>query len=232
MRQEVVLQSLKDITEINIDDGVTFKINGITNIRLDDQYGGFQIKIVGKFDNIKHEFNVDIATGDPIIPSEWDYSYECLLTGELLSIKAYSLESVVAEKLETVFARQIANSRSKDFYDLYVLRKLKKDEFDKCLLQRAFLESCKYRQLIIGKNEAISLLNEIGNNKQINDRWEAFTKRMKYANNLAFNDVITSILDWIMIFLIESSISGQRQIKKENYSPFKFCHFLQRIYRQ
>ena len=97
MRQEVVLQSLKDITEINIDDGVTFKINGITNIRLDDQYGGFQIKIVGKFDNIKHEFNVDIATGDPIIPSEWDYSYECLLTGELLSIKAYSLESVVAE---------------------------------------------------------------------------------------------------------------------------------------
>ena len=85
---------------------------------MDDPYGGYQIKILGKLENVKYEFGIDVATGDPIVPSEKSYDYKCLVTGDVLPIKVYSLESVIAEKLQTLLSRGISNSRSKDFYDL------------------------------------------------------------------------------------------------------------------
>ena len=131
MEKENIVKLIKNIADMDINDGVTFKVVGSSDIRLDDKYGGFQVKVVGKLDNVRYEFGIDVATGDPIVPSERNYDYKCLVTGETLPIKAYSLESVIAEKLETVLARQIANSRSKDFYDLYILRKTQLVNVDK-----------------------------------------------------------------------------------------------------
>lgn len=197
MKKESIVDLIKNIVDIDISDGVTFKIVGSSDIRLDDQYGGFQIKVVSKLDNVRYEFGIDVATGDPIVPSERNYDYKCLVTGEILPIKAYSLESVVAEKLETILARQIANSRSKDFYDLYVLRKIKLDNVDACTLRKAFKETCKYRGLAVFKDDALSLVNEIGRSKLMNGRWDSHVKRAKYAANLSFEEVINSVRDWI-----------------------------------
>lgn len=197
MEKENIVILITDIAAIDISDGVTFKVVGSNDIRPDDEYGGFQVKVVGKLDNIRYEFGIDIATGDPIVPSERNYDYKCLVTGDTLPIKVYSLESVIAEKLETILARQIANSRSKDFYDLYILRKTQLDNVDKNTLKKAFEETCRYRGFNISKEDALSLLEEIKLNTQTNNRWDSYVKRAKYAAGLRFEEVINSAIEWI-----------------------------------
>ena len=197
MEKENIVNLIKNIADMDINDGVTFKVVGSSDIRLDDQYGGFQVKVVGKLDNVRYEFGIDVATGDPIVPSERNYDYKCLVTGEILPIKAYSLESVIAEKLQTVLARQIANSRSKDFYDLYILRKTQLDNVDKNILKKALEEACRYRGFSISKENALSLLDEIKQNVQMNNRWNSYIKRAKYAAGLTFEEVINLVIEWI-----------------------------------
>lgn len=197
MEKENIVNLIKNIADIDISDGVTFKVVGSSDIRPDDQYGGFQVKVAGKLDNVRYEFGIDVATGDPIVPSERNYEYKCLVTGETLPIKAYSLESVIAEKLETVLVRQIANSRSKDFFDLYILRKTQLDNVNKDILRKAFEETCRYRGFNISKENALSLLDEIKQNIQMNNRWNSYVKRAKYATGLTFEEVINLAIEWI-----------------------------------
>ena len=197
MEKDNIVSLIQEIADIVINDGVKFEVMGSSDIRPNDQYGGFQVKVLGKLDNVRYVFSIDVATGDPIVPSERNYDYKCLVTGETLTIKAYSLESVIAEKLETVLARQIANSRSKDFYDLYILRKTQLDNIDKDVLREAFKETCKYRGFSISIDDALSLINEIGQNTQTRNRWSSYIKRAKYATGLKFEDVINHIVEWM-----------------------------------
>ncbi len=197
MEKDKIVDIIKKIISTNVDDGVWFEIINIGNIRNEDQYGGFQITILGHLDNVKCQFGIDIATGDPIIPSEKNYEYKCLVTKESLNLKVYSLESVVAEKLETILAKSIFNSRSKDYYDLYILRKTQLLNIDNQLLIKAFQETCHYRNFNISKNNALILIDEINNNQQINIRWMNYCKNVKYIENLPFKDVVASIKEWI-----------------------------------
>lgn len=197
MEKDKIVDIIKEIISTNVDDGIWFEIINIGNIRNEDQYGGFQITILGHLDNVKCQFGIDIATGDPIIPSEKNYEYKCLVTKESLNLKVYSLESVVAEKLETILAKSIFNSRSKDYYDLYILRKTQLLNIDNQLLIKAFQETCWYRNFYISKSDALILIDEINNNQQINIRWINYCKNVKYIENLPFKDVIASIKEWI-----------------------------------
>ena len=114
-----------------------------------------------------------------------------------LDLKVYSLESVVAEKLETILAKSIFNSRSKDYYDLYILRKKQLLNIDNQLLIKAFQETCWYRNFNISKNDTLILIDEIRNSQQINIRWMNYCKNVKFIENLPFKDVIASIKEWI-----------------------------------
>ena len=197
LEKEKIIKLIEDVISIDIGDNITFKVTGSTNIREDDLYGGFQIKLSAKLDNVRYQFGIDIATGDPIIPSDRNYEYKCLVTGETLTIKAYSLESVVAEKLETALSKGIANSRSKDYYDLYILRKTQLNNIDKNALKEAFSETCKYRNFSISKIDALDLTKELIDSQQVNKRWISFGKKVKYAEDIPFVDVIDAINDWI-----------------------------------
>ena len=197
MEKDKIVDIIKEIISTNVDDGIWFEIINIGNIRNEDQYGGFQITILGHLDNVKCQFGIDIATGDSIIPSEKNYEYKCLVTKESLDLKVYSLESVVAEKLETILSKSIFNSRSKDYYDLYILRKTQLLNIDNQLLIKAFQETCCYRNFNISKSDALILIDEISNNQQINIRWINYCKNVRYIENLPFKDVIASIKEWI-----------------------------------
>ena len=161
MEKENIMKVVADITNIDLGDGIVFQVLEAGDIMPEDIYGGFQVKVTAKLDNVRHTFGIDIATGDPIVPSDRNYDYRCLVTGEVLPIKAYSLESVIAEKLETVLAKQFANSRSKDYYDLYILRKTQRDNVALDVLKEAFKETCKHRGFSIGKEEALNLIEGI-----------------------------------------------------------------------
>lgn len=197
MEKERIVDIVKKIASAQSDDGISFKVVDAGDIRKEDRYGGFQITILGRLENVRCQFGIDIATGDPIVPSERNYEYKCLVTEESLPLKAYSLESVIAEKLETVLSRSVSNSRSKDYYDLYILRKTQLPNVDQNSLKEAFGETCHYRNFSISKNDALALVDEIGENQQINARWVAYCKSVKYAANLPLQDVLASVREWI-----------------------------------
>ncbi len=135
MEKELIINLIKDIASIDKNDGIIFRVVDISNIRDNDLYGGFQIDILGFLDNVRCQFSIDVATGDPIIPCECTYDYKCLVSGEVLPIKAYSLESIIAEKFETIISRGIVNSRSKDYYDLFILYKTQLQNVDNDVLK-------------------------------------------------------------------------------------------------
>ena len=197
MEKDNLIKIVAEVLDIGVDDGVSFKIIGSDDIRMDDPYGGYQIKILGKLENVKYEFGIDVATGDPIVPSEKSYDYKCLVTGDVLPIKAYSLESVIAEKLQTLLSRGIANSRSKDFYDLYILRKTQLENVNKETLKKALSETFKHRNFTIAKEDALALLDEIINNEQISVRWTSYVKNNEYASGLELKEVISTIKEWL-----------------------------------
>lgn len=197
LQEDLIINVVKEILSIDNNDDIQFEILNIGNIREEDQYGGFQITLLGKLENVRCQFGIDIATGDPIVPSEKNYDYKCLITGEILQMKAYSLETVVAEKLETILSRGIFNSRSKDYYDLYVLWGLQNACLDKEMLILAFKETCKYRKFEMNENKAKELINEIKDNSQINKRWVNYCNTVVYAKNLEFNLVIDKIKELV-----------------------------------
>ena len=201
MEKENIIKIVEEVAQIDIDDGITFKVVGSTNIRLEDPYGGYQIKVLGKLENVKSEFGIDVATGDPIVPSEKNYDYKCLVTGDVLPLKVYSLETVIAEKMQTLLVRKIANSRSKDFYDLYILRKTQLDNINKAFLKKAFQETCDHRNFSITKQESFDLINELIRNEQIQTRWLAYSKRNEYAKGIEFEEIINAITFFLEIVL-------------------------------
>ena len=201
MERESIIRIVEEVAQIDIDDGITFKVVGSTNIRLEDPYGGYQIKVLGKLENVKSEFGIDVATGDPIVPSEKNYDYKCLVTGDVLPLKVYSLETVIAEKTQTLLVRKIANSRSKDFYDLYILRKTQLGNINEAFLKKAFQETCNHRNFSITKQESLDLINELRKNEQIQTRWLAYSKRNEYAKGIEFEEIINAITYFLEIVL-------------------------------
>jgi predicted nucleotidyltransferase component of viral defense system len=197
LQKDLLIKTINEVLSLDNDDGIAFELVNIGDIRREDQYGGFQITLLGKLENVRCQFGIDIATGDPIVPSEKNYDYKCLVTGDVLQMKAYSLETVVAEKLETILSRGLFNSRSKDYYDLYVLWGLQNSYLDKETLILAFKETCKYRKFEMNKNEAKELIEEIKDDSQINKRWVSYCNTVGYAKNLEFNLVIDKIIDLI-----------------------------------
>jgi predicted nucleotidyltransferase component of viral defense system len=196
LERESLASSIESICKIDKGDGVAFRIIDISPIRLDDLYGGFRLQIQGSLENVRQTFDVDVATGDPIVPSTANYEYQCLVTTEKLTLLAYSLESVVAEKMETFLSKGLDNSRSKDLYDLYILEKMEQSKMKKDDAARAFKETCSYRHFDINMQEAKRIVSAISVNVPSKQRWERFAKK-SYASNISYEEVMSSITSWV-----------------------------------
>lgn len=110
-----------EILSININDNVNFEIVNIKDIRLDSTYGGFRINVKGTFDKIRTNFFIEITAGDIITPREINYNYNSIFENKKINIMAYTIETVIAEKFESIISKNITTTRAKDFYDLYML---------------------------------------------------------------------------------------------------------------
>lgn len=138
-------------------DGFSFSVDKLEPIRQDDEYGGFSLKLNATFDTLKEVVFIDITTGDKITPREITYSMSSIFTNESIKIWTYNLETVLAEKLETIISRGLASTRPRDRYDLFTLYKLRKEEIN--------LEVLKMHLRIRQKNVKVKILFIIGKNK-------------------------------------------------------------------
>ena len=119
--EETIVKMIKEIVLIEIDNNAKLSYLGISSIRDEDEYSGFRVDIQIKIDNIKEKFHIDIATGDPITPKEINYKYKPIMGDRYVKLWTYNIETVLAEKIETVLSRVELNGRMRDFYDIYLI---------------------------------------------------------------------------------------------------------------
>lgn len=194
-----VIKIVKDICCLSSNDDVAFSYISDTEIKKEDIFRGFSVTLTGCLENIKQNFDIDIVFGDLCYPHNIDYDYECLFTKEHLSIKGYSIESVMSEKLQAFLSLGLANSRSKDMYDLYRLYKEKINASRKRILKNAYKVVCEQRNFHINKGEAIEIFSKIKVDKIIMSRWNTYSKRVYYAKDIVFDDLMSSIEEIINV---------------------------------
>ena len=189
LTDEQLYKVLKEILNIDVGDNVSFEIKNFEPIREEDDYGGLRYNIIAKFDNIKVNLSIDIATGDLITPREIEYDYKMTFEDRSLKIMTYNIESIIAEKFQTVISRGILNSRMKDYYDLYYLLTYK--EISKKNLKNAIIRTFEKRETDI--NDIDRVLTEIKTSDFIKELWITYSKQHAYADNIEFEQVINVI---------------------------------------
>lgn len=189
LTEEQLYKVLKNILDTDVKDGVTFEIKNSKPIREDDEYGGLKYNILAKFDNIKVNLSIDIATGDVITPGEIEYNYKMMFEDKALKIMTYNVESIIAEKFQTIISRNVLNSRMKDFYDLYYL--IKYSTFSKDDLRLAIEKTFDKRNTDIKLiNSNISVIQE---SDLLQDLWKTYSQKHKYTKDIKFEDIIETI---------------------------------------
>lgn len=189
LTDEQLYKVLKEILDIDVGDNVSFEIKNSEPIREEDNYGGLRYNIIAKFDNIKVILSIDIATGDLITPCEIEYDYKMIFEDRCLKIMTYNIESIIAEKFQTVISRGILNSRMKDYYDLYYLLTYK--EISKKNLKNAVIRTFEKRETDI--NDIDRVLAETKTSDFIKGLWMTYSKQHTYADNIEFEQVINVI---------------------------------------
>lgn len=175
-------------------DEINFEVQSISEIKIEDKYPGFRVSILGRLENIHQPFSVDIATGDPITPEAIEYRYKSVFdSSREIKVLSYNLETIIAEKLETAVSRKTDNSRSKDFYDLYIVFSLMMDSVDIDLLREATEKTFGYRRTEFSVESIITDLENIREDAGFKRRWDTYCKRNEYVDDVDFDDVIKKI---------------------------------------
>lgn len=195
-----------EILNIDIDDSVSFQIISIKDIRLEDEYGGFRLNILSKLDNNKTYITVELTTGDVITPKEMKYNYNSIFEDKKIPIMTYTLETVLAEKFQTIVTRGLLNTRLKDFYNVYILINTKMNELSKDNLIKAIKNTFERRETNIDMERFNEVIKDLNDDKNMNNLWNEYVSKNPYAKGVKFEDTINTIKQLIKI--LESQLVG------------------------
>ena len=193
LQEERIKEIVEEIININVDDGIKFEFKSLNYIREDDEYENFRVSLVAKVGKTKNPMKLDLTTGDAITPREIEYSYPCIFSKEAIKIMAYPLETVLAEKYETIIRRNITTTRMRDFYDLYTLYKLKKEEIDYGILKEAIKRTSSKRQSQEIMADYKEIIEDIRRDSYLKTLWEVYINENKYIGDLNFDKVIDAV---------------------------------------
>lgn len=199
--EETIVKMIKEIVSIEIDDNAKLSYLGISPIRDEDEYGGYRIDIQIEIDNIKEKFHIDIATGDPITPKEINYKYKPILGDTYVKLWAYNIETVLAEKIETILSRVELNGRMRDFYDIYLIYTKDWNNINLEHFRKA-IEKTFFKREYVG--EPLLALDLIMDSNILKDRWKSYQKRYEYARNIDFDEILICLKKIINVIVLET----------------------------
>ena len=189
VKEEIIKEIILEILNIEVNDEIEFVLGKIENIREISEYENYRLHLTANFEKIKNPIKIDITTGDVIIPSEREYAYETIFK-EKLNILVYSLETLIAEKYETIIKRNITTTRLRDFYDIYMIFKLKNDKINVNNLKQAIWETAKNRNSTEEILESKEILEDIKNDEYLNKQWNIYKNENKYVDNIQFSEIL------------------------------------------
>ncbi len=190
LKEEKIKEVVEEIINIDVDDGIRFEIKDISYIREDDEYENFRISLTSNVGKTKNPMKLDLTTGDAITPREIEYTYPCIFSKEAIKIMAYPLETILAEKYETIIRRNITTTRMRDFYDLYTLYKLKKDEIDYEVLKEAIQRTSKRRGSQEMMKDYEEIIEDTKEDSYLRSLWDVYLNENKYIGDLYFDKVV------------------------------------------
>lgn len=193
IESDELLKIIQEIINIKTDDAISFEIEKTKEIRVDDVYGGINIKLIAKKDGLIVPLFIDITTKDPITPREIEFKYKSIFDDEYIKIMAFNKETIIAEKFETLIKDTETNTRAKDFYDLYVLIKEYWNELDKTNLIKAIRNTCKRRESLYILDELEERFDFIKESAILQGEWDKYQIAHLYAKDINYADMMKNI---------------------------------------
>ena len=188
---------LNEILSIDLKDGVKFDIVNITDIRQEDEYGGNKYYITGRINNIKINLEMDISTGDKVTPKELNFKYPLLFEDRSILINSYNIETILAEKIETVLRRGKYNSRMKDYYDIYFFLTKLKNDINRSILKEAIYNTFTKRESSEYLKDYEKIIDSIIKNERF------YSNKYKYAYGIDINEILNLLKDTIKELYLE-----------------------------
>ena len=197
LTEEKIMEAMNAIIAVPADDGVVFNFVSVEPIRKDDVYGGFCLRLDAKYESIETPLSIDISTGDAITPEPMNYGYKRLFNSEnVIPLRSYPLETVLAEKIETIITRGILNTRPRDFYDVYILTKTQ--GYNAETLRKAIFATAEHRGTkAIMEAETNNRLAVIENSSELQSQWAKYQKKFPYAKDITYQETVNAVKEVI-----------------------------------
>lgn len=201
VNEQTVREMLEEICKVELADDVTFSFRSIGEIREGDEYTGYRVSLSANYPPMAVPLKLDITTGDKITPKETEYHFKLLFEDRNISVLAYNLETIIAEKLETVISRGDQNTRPRDYYDIYILAKLQSPNIEINPLKAALIATTKKR----GSKKVVKnyrkVMDTVRNSAIMQRQWDNYQKDFEYATDIVFKDTcdtVVQLMDLLM----------------------------------
>ena len=192
---------IANIVSVPLEDGVVFRIKQVSEIMDEAEYPGVRVSMEAEFDGVRTPLKIDISTGDVITPREIQYSFKLMLEDRSIDVLAYNVETVLAEKLETVISQGIINTRMRDFYDIHILLKLYKDTLDAKVLSEALKATAQKRGTEYRLKDAKEIFEEVQNDVGMQKLWGTYQKKFSYAAEMSWKEVMRAVKEVYGMYL-------------------------------
>lgn len=193
LSMEEIERMMADVCKIDLDDNIKYELTNIQEIREEFEYPGIRLSFKVYMDKIVDSLKMEITTGDTITPKEITYGYKMLLEDKIINLCSYPIETIIAEKIESILSKNILGTRMRDFYDIYMLENLFKDRIDKKNQKQALLNTCAKRNTENILNNPNEIIADIENDWGQQNLWKNYASKNTYVSKVSFEDTIKSI---------------------------------------
>lgn len=196
LTKEEIEKVITEICKISLDDNISFKITATNTIMDDFDYPGVRLHLEGTLEKLKQPIKIDISTDDIITPGAIEYEYQLMFEERKINLNTYNIETLLAEKTQTIISRGLANTRMRDFYDLYEIAQKKDYSFD--TYKKAFYATCKKRGTEFSVEKIREELNSIASSDEMNKMWDNFKRKNYFVEDIEYQVIMEQVLQTIM----------------------------------
>ena len=184
-----ITEAISKVCAIDLDDDVLFEIKSVEPIRKDDVYGGYCVRLDAKYDTIVTPLSIDISTGDVITPEAVRYEFSGIFDEDIrIKLWGYNIETVMAEKIETILSRGVFTTRPRDFYDVYILGTTQK--YNAEVLAEALKATAMHRGSTERIADVAGIIKQISANDDVKNMWDKYQKKFSYASDISYDSII------------------------------------------
>lgn len=194
LTEEKIKEAVTSICEVSRDDEAVFLMKSIEPIRKDDVYGGYCVRLEARYDSIITPLSIDVSTGDIITPDAVKYEFGGIFDERVrIDLWGYNIETVIAEKVETILRRGVFSTRPRDYYDVYILGTTQK--YDKNVLKEALKATAEHRRSTEQIADVDGILRRIAESNELKEMWEKYRKKFVYASDISYENVMKALYD-------------------------------------